>query len=92
MTNALMVITALAQCAGRIQLVWVWVLLLSWKTVLLVFAMTDSPATKIYAVQVETVTPGGMAAAPEGYLMSATVVPALTVSQCAVKAQRPKGV
>jgi hypothetical protein len=92
MTNALMVITALAQCAGRIQLVWVWVLLLSWKTVLLVFAMTDSPATKIYAVQEEIVTPGGMAAAPEGYSMSATVVPALTVSQCAVKAQRPKGV
>jgi hypothetical protein len=92
MTNALTDITALAQSAGRIRLVWVWALQWSWKTAHLAFALTLYLAKRIYAVQEETVTPGGMAAAPEGYSMSATAVPALTVSQCAVKAQRPKGV
>ena len=92
MTNALMVITALAQCAGRIQLMWVWVLQCSWKTVLLAFVMTGSPVTRIYIVQVVIATPGGMAAVPEGYSMNATAVPALTVNLYAVKAQRPKDV
>ena len=92
MTNAPMVIMALAQCAGKILLAWVWALQWSWKTALLAFVMTGLLVTRIYAVQAVIATPGGMGAAPEGYSMNATAVPALTVSQCAVKAQRPKGV
>jgi hypothetical protein len=90
MTNALMVIMALAQYVGRIQLVWVWVLLWSWRIALLAFAMTGSPARRICAALAETVTLGGMVAAQEGYSMNATAVHELTVSQCAAKALRPK--
>ena len=92
MTNALMVIMALAQCVGRILLAWGWALQWSWKTALLAFVMTGSPVTRIYIVQAVIATLGGMGAAPEGYSMNATAVPALTVNLYAVKALRPKDV
>ena len=58
MTNALTDITALAQSAGRIRLVWVWALQWSWKTAHLAFALTLYLAKRICSAQVVAVTPG----------------------------------